>query len=71
MKMPQPKKIFVKTFGCQMNVYDSERMTELLGAHGYAETEAMEAADVILLTPATSARKQPRRSIPTSAASAR
>jgi tRNA-2-methylthio-N6-dimethylallyladenosine synthase len=49
MKMPQPKKIFVKTFGCQMNVYDSERMTELLGAHGYAETEAMEAADVILL----------------------
>ena len=49
MKMTQPKKIFVKTFGCQMNVYDSERMTELLGAHGYAETEAMEAADVILL----------------------
>ena len=49
MTMTQPKKIFVKTFGCQMNVYDSERMTELLGAHGYAETEAMEAADVILL----------------------
>ena len=47
--MTQPKKIFVKTFGCQMNVYDSERMTELLGAHGYAETEAMEAADLILL----------------------
>jgi tRNA-2-methylthio-N6-dimethylallyladenosine synthase len=47
--MTQPKKIFVKTFGCQMNVYDSERMTELLGAHGYAETEAMAAADVILL----------------------
>ena len=47
--MTQPKKIFVKTFGCQMNVYDSERMTELLGAHGYAETGTMAAADVILL----------------------
>jgi tRNA-2-methylthio-N6-dimethylallyladenosine synthase len=47
--MTGPKKIFVRTFGCQMNVYDSERMTELLGAHGYAETDVMEAADVILL----------------------
>ena len=47
--MTQPKKIFIKTFGCQMNVYDSERMTELLGAHGYAETDAMEEADIILL----------------------
>ena len=47
--MTQPRSIFVKTFGCQMNVYDSERMTELLDAHGYAETEVMEAADVILL----------------------
>jgi tRNA-2-methylthio-N6-dimethylallyladenosine synthase len=47
--MTQAKKVFVKTFGCQMNVYDSERMTELLGAHGYAETDAMEAADIILL----------------------
>ena len=32
-----------------MNVYDSERMTELLGAQGFAETQAMEDADVILL----------------------
>jgi tRNA-2-methylthio-N6-dimethylallyladenosine synthase len=47
--MPEPRKIFVKTFGCQMNVYDSERMTELLGAQGFAETPAMEDADVILL----------------------
>ena len=47
--MTGPRKIFVKTFGCQMNVYDSERMTELLGAEGFAETAAMEEADVILL----------------------
>ena len=47
--MTGPRKIFVKTFGCQMNVYDSERMTELLGADGFAETATMEEADVILL----------------------
>jgi tRNA-2-methylthio-N6-dimethylallyladenosine synthase len=47
--MTGPRKIFVKTFGCQMNVYDSERMTELLGADGFAETAIMEDADVILL----------------------
>ena len=47
--MTGPRKIFVKTFGCQMNVYDSERMTELLGADGFAETATMEEADVVLL----------------------
>jgi len=48
-RMPGPRKIFVKTFGCQMNVYDSERMTELLGADGFVETVTMEDADVVLL----------------------
>jgi tRNA-2-methylthio-N6-dimethylallyladenosine synthase len=47
--MPVYKKIYVKTFGCQMNVYDSERMTQLLAPQGFAETRAMEDADVILL----------------------
>jgi tRNA-2-methylthio-N6-dimethylallyladenosine synthase len=47
--MTGPRKIFVKTFGCQMNVYDSERMTEIMGADGFAETSVMEEADVILL----------------------
>jgi tRNA-2-methylthio-N6-dimethylallyladenosine synthase len=47
--MTGAKKIFVKTFGCQMNVYDSERMTELLGAEGFVETPTIEEADVVLL----------------------
>jgi tRNA-2-methylthio-N6-dimethylallyladenosine synthase len=47
--MTGPRKIFVKTFGCQMNVYDSERMTELLAGDGFAETDAAEDADLIVL----------------------
>ncbi len=43
------KKLFVKTYGCQMNVYDSERMTQALGTRGYALTERPEDADMILL----------------------
>jgi len=42
-------RVFVKTFGCQMNVYDSDRMTEALVAHGYAETGAIEDADLVIL----------------------
>jgi tRNA-2-methylthio-N6-dimethylallyladenosine synthase len=47
--MPAPKKLFVKTYGCQMNVYDSERMVAALAAEGYAETGSPEDADLILL----------------------
>jgi tRNA-2-methylthio-N6-dimethylallyladenosine synthase len=47
--MTGPRKIFVKTFGCQMNVYDSERMSELLAGDGFAATDAAEDADVIVL----------------------
>ena len=44
-----PKKLFIKTYGCQMNVYDSERMAEALGANGYVSTDRAEDADMILL----------------------
>jgi tRNA-2-methylthio-N6-dimethylallyladenosine synthase len=47
--MTEPKKLFVKTYGCQMNVYDSERMAEALGAKGYVTTEVLEEADMVLL----------------------
>ncbi|NNE86890.1 MAG: tRNA (N6-isopentenyl adenosine(37)-C2)-methylthiotransferase MiaB [Silicimonas sp.] len=47
--MSAPKKLFIKTYGCQMNVYDSERMAESLGAQGYEATETADDADMILL----------------------
>lgn len=47
--MESPKKLFVKTYGCQMNVYDSERMVEALGQQGYVETSSADDADMILL----------------------
>ena len=46
----QPKKLFIKTHGCQMNEYDSSRIEDLLGAsHGLEPTDNAEEADVILL----------------------
>ena len=47
--MTDVKKLFVKTYGCQMNVYDSERMAEALGAKGYVTTDVVEEADMVLL----------------------
>lgn len=47
--MSETKKLFIKTYGCQMNVYDSERMAEALGGKGYVQTENQEEADMILL----------------------
>jgi len=47
--MGEAKKLFIKTYGCQMNVYDSERMAEALGGQGYVATDRAEDADMILL----------------------
>ncbi|MGO8477702.1 hypothetical protein ACC739_38040, partial [Rhizobium ruizarguesonis] len=38
-------KVFIKTYGCQMNVYDSMRMSDALARDGYEPTEDMEEAD--------------------------
>jgi tRNA-2-methylthio-N6-dimethylallyladenosine synthase len=43
------KKVFVKSYGCQMNVYDAERMADMLASEGYAETKAVEEADLVIL----------------------
>jgi tRNA-2-methylthio-N6-dimethylallyladenosine synthase len=44
-----PKGLFIKTYGCQMNVYDSERMRDVLRPLGYAPVAGPEAADLVIL----------------------
>ncbi len=44
-----PKKLFIKTYGCQMNVYDSERMVEAMSGEGYVTTDTVEDADMVLI----------------------
>jgi tRNA-2-methylthio-N6-dimethylallyladenosine synthase len=46
---PSPKKLHIKTFGCQMNAYDSERMAEALQPAGYALTNDPLEADLVIL----------------------
>lgn len=43
------KRLFIKTYGCQMNVYDSERMADVLRPLGYATTDTAEGADFVIL----------------------
>ncbi len=43
------KKLFIKTWGCQMNVYDSNRMSDILSALGYKTVDAPEGADMMIL----------------------
>ncbi|RYE65543.1 MAG: tRNA (N6-isopentenyl adenosine(37)-C2)-methylthiotransferase MiaB, partial [Rhizobiaceae bacterium] len=47
--IPNTRKVFIKTYGCQMNVYDSTRMGDALASEGYVATEEMGEADLILL----------------------
>ncbi|AQR60448.1 tRNA (N6-isopentenyl adenosine(37)-C2)-methylthiotransferase MiaB [Brevundimonas sp. LM2] len=46
---PPAKRLFIKTYGCQMNVYDSERMADVLRPLGYAPTDTPEGADFVIL----------------------
>ncbi len=43
------KKLYIKTFGCQMNVYDSDRMRDVLAPTGYVSTDVAEDADMVIL----------------------
>ena len=43
------KRLFVKTYGCQMNVYDSARMADVLAPLGYASADSPEDADMVIL----------------------
>ncbi|HSZ53506.1 MAG TPA: radical SAM protein, partial [Caulobacteraceae bacterium] len=43
------KRLFIKTYGCQMNVLDSERMADVLRPLGYAQTDSADGADLVVL----------------------
>ncbi len=43
------KKVYVKSYGCQMNVYDAQRMADVLAPEGFVETSDMAAADLVVL----------------------
>jgi tRNA-2-methylthio-N6-dimethylallyladenosine synthase len=45
----EAKKLYVRSYGCQMNVYDSQRMVDALAPEGYVETTDMADADVVVL----------------------
>ena len=61
--MSASKKVFIKTFGCQMNEYDSSRMADLMqAAEGMEQTENPEEADLILLN-TCSVRDKPQEKV--------
>src|ERR1700756_5525136 len=47
--MKPPRKLHIKSYGCQMNVYDAQRMVDTLGAEGFVETAKAEDADLVIL----------------------
>ncbi|HEY4981008.1 MAG TPA: tRNA (N6-isopentenyl adenosine(37)-C2)-methylthiotransferase MiaB [Pseudolabrys sp.] len=47
--MSRPRKVHVKSFGCQMNVYDSNRMADTLAPAGFTETARADDADLVIL----------------------
>src|SRR2546429_4010566 len=47
--MSGARKVYIKSFGCQMNVYDSHRMADTLAPEGFAETATPEDADLVIL----------------------
>ena len=47
--VPLKRHVYIETMGCQMNVYDSDRMFDALTRHGYVQTENVELADLVLL----------------------
>jgi tRNA-2-methylthio-N6-dimethylallyladenosine synthase len=49
MTDPGPRRLYIKTYGCQMNVLDSERMADVLRPLGYALSEEPEGADIVVL----------------------
>lgn len=47
--MTPPRKLHIKSYGCQMNVYDAQRMVDTLAPEGFVETASAEEADLVIL----------------------
>ncbi len=47
--MTSPRKVHIKSYGCQMNVYDAQRMVDALAPQGFVETSDVEGADLVIL----------------------
>ena len=47
--LPTPRRVFIKSYGCQMNAYDAQRMADVMAREGYIETPQAETADLVLL----------------------
>src|SRR5258705_6975303 len=47
--MKPPRKLHIKSYGCQMNVYDAQRMVDTLAGEGFVETKSAEEADLVIL----------------------
>jgi tRNA-2-methylthio-N6-dimethylallyladenosine synthase len=47
--MKPPRKLHIKSYGCQMNIYDAQRMVDTLAGEGFVETESAEDADLVIL----------------------
>src|ERR1700704_722135 len=49
--MKAPRKLHIKSYGCQMNVYDAQRMVDTLAPEGFVETASVDDADLVILNP--------------------
>src|SRR3954453_4629249 len=49
--MKPPRKLHIKSYGCQMNVYYAQRMVDTLAPEGFVETDSAEEADLVIHTP--------------------
>src|SRR3979409_511339 len=47
--MDQPRKLHIKSYGCQMNVYDAQRMVDTVAPEGFVETASVDDADLVIL----------------------
>ena len=47
--MKPPRKLHIKSYGCQMNVYDAQRMVDTLAVEGFVETASVDDADLVIL----------------------